>query len=244
MRRLSLFLMALVGLPVAWGLGEALLRGLAADVAEGPLLTSGRLWFLGGAAAMALLYVWKGRALMIVYVFAHEMTHALAGLLSFARVHRVSVRETGGFVELSKTNLAIVLAPYCVPLYLLFAVGARALTAWLWPGVLPEGPWLGLFGALTLFHALYTLGALLSMAQPDIREYGRLFSYWLILCVNLFFASVALTFAGRVGAFAQGRRMVSATAHAYVAVGRAAVALWPGHGRAAPSRAPRRSPSP
>ena len=221
MRRVLLFLLAVLGLPLAWGLGEALLRGLAADVAEGPLLTSGRLWFLGGAVAMTLLYAWKGRALMVAYVFAHEMTHAVVGLLCLARVHRVSVRETGGFVELSKQNLAIVLAPYCVPFYLLLAVAARALTAWLWPGALPDGPWLGLFGVLTLFHALYTLDALISVAQPDIREYGRLFSYWLIVCVNLFFASVALTFAGRVGAFAQGRRILSSTAHAYAA-------LWTG----------------
>ncbi len=242
MRRLTLFLLAVLGLPCAWGLAEALLQGLAADVAGGPLLTSGRLWFLGGAAAMTALYAWKGRALMLVYVFAHEMTHALVGLLFLARVHRVSVRETGGFVELSKTNLAIVLAPYCVPLYLLAAVGLRALTAWLWPGALPEGPWQGLFGALTLFHVLYTLSALLSVAQPDIREYGRLFSYWLILCVNLFFASAALTFAGRVGAFAQGRRMVSATFRAYGAVGRAGRAALPERA-APPPAAPRQLPS-
>lgn len=227
MRRFLLCLLALLGLPLAWGLGEALLQGVAADMAEGPLLTPGRLWFLGGAVAMTALYAWKGRALMVVYVFAHEMTHALVGLLCFARVHRVSVRETGGFVELSKHNLAIVLSPYCVPLYLLLAVALRALTAWLWPGALPEGPWFGVFGALTLFHVLYTLSALLSVAQPDIREYGRLFSYWLILCVNLFFASVALTFAGHVGAFAQGRRIAAATARAYVAVAHTAVALWP-----------------
>ena len=227
MRRFLLLLLAVVGLPMIWGLAVALLQGFAADVAGGPLLSSGRLWFLGGAVAMTALYAWKGRALMVVYVFAHEMTHALAGLLFLSRIHRVSVRETGGFVELSKSNLVIVLAPYCVPLYLLVAVGMRALTAWLWPGALPEGPWLGLFGALTLFHVLYTLSALLSVAQPDVREYGWLFSYWLILCVNLFFASVALTFAGRVGAYAQGRRMVSETLRAYEVVGRAFQAVLP-----------------
>ena len=227
MRRFLLLLLAVVGLPMIWGLAVALLQGFAADVAGGPLLSSERLWFLGGAVAMTALYAWKGRALMVVYVFAHEMTHALAGLLFLSRIHRVSVRETGGFVELSKSNLVIVLAPYCVPLYLLVAVGARALTAWLWPGALPEGPWLGLFGALTLFHVLYTLSALLSVVQPDVREYGWLFSYWLILCVNLFFASVALTFAGRVGAYAQGRRMVSETLRAYEAVGRAFQAALP-----------------
>lgn len=227
MRRFLLLLLAVVGLPMIWGLAVALLQGFAADVAGGPLLSSGRLWFLGGAVAMTALYAWKGRALMVVYVFAHEMTHALAGLLFLSRIHRVSVRETGGFVELSKSNLVIVLAPYCVPLYLLVAVGMRALTAWLWPGALPEGPWLGLFGALTLFHVLYTLSALLSVAQPDVREYGWLFSYWLILCVNLFFASVALTFAGRVGAYAQGRRMISETFRAYETVGRAFQAVLP-----------------
>ncbi len=227
MIRLLLFLCALLGLPLIWGLGEALLLGLAADVTAGTLLAPGRLWFLGGAVAMTALYCWKGRACMVVYIFAHEMTHALVGLFCLARVHRVSVQETGGFVELNKSNLLIVLAPYCVPFYLLLAVGLRFVLAWLWPGMLPDEPWFGLFGALTLFHVLYTLSALLSMAQPDIREYGRLFSYWFILCVNLFFASVALTFAGRVGAFAQGKRILSATISSYTAVGHAVRAVWP-----------------
>ncbi len=215
MRRAGLFLLALAGLPLLWALGETLLRGLAADLVGGPLITPERIWFCGGALGMVALYLWKGHALMVIYVFAHEMTHALAGILCLARIHRVSVRETGGFVELSKSNLFITLAPYCVPFYLLIAVGLRALTAWLWPGVIPEEPWHGLFGVLTLFHILYTIGALLTAGQPDLHEYGVLFSCWLILCVNLFCASVALTLAGRVPPRDQAYRLTACTIRTY-----------------------------
>ncbi len=220
-KRFALMVLGLAGLPLAWGLARAFWDGLVAGMLGEDWLTPGRLAFAAGAAAMTALYLWKGRALAIAYVFAHEMTHAAVGLLFLARVHRVSVGETGGFVELSKSNLAITLAPYCVPFYLLVALGLCALTAWLWPGAVPFWAWAAVFGALTLFHVLYTFDTLWSTAQPDVREYGRLFSYWLIVSVNLLFASLALTLSGQTGAAAQGRRIVRRTAEAYAAAGHA-----------------------
>ena len=169
---------------------------------------------------MVLLYAWKGKELLITYIFAHEMTHAFVGLLFFAHIHRVSVKETGGFVELNKTNLVIVLAPYCAPFYLLLAAVLRAACVLLIPGIIPENAWMFLFGLLAAFHLLYTLSALLSIAQPDIQLYGRLFSYWLILCVNLFFASLALTATGRVEPQVQGKQMLASSLNAYSVVGR------------------------
>ncbi len=223
MRRFLLFLVAAAGLPLAWALGRAFLEGAASGLtAAGPLLTPGRTGFLAGALGMFLLYVWKGRAMGVTYVFAHEMTHAVAGLLCLARVHRVSVRETGGFVELSKSNLFITLAPYCVPFYLLLALGLFAAVDWLWPGATPFWAWAALFGACAAFHALYTLDALLSVSQPDVREYGRFFSYWLIVTVNLFFASVALVASGQTGAFEQTGRALRRTVGAYAGAWRAA----------------------
>ena len=221
MRRFALMLVGLAGLPLAWGLARAFWDGLVAGMLGEGWLTPGKIGFASGAAAMTALYLWKGRALSIVYVFAHEMTHAVVGLLFLARVHRVSVGETGGFVELSKSNLAITLAPYCVPFYLLIALGVCALTTWLWPGAVPFWAWAAAFGALTFFHVLYTFDTLLSVAQPDVREYGRLFSYWLIVTVNLLFASLALTLSGQTGAAAQGRRVAQRTAEAYAATGHA-----------------------
>lgn len=217
MKKALLFLLALAGLPFAWACARALLESLAAGLTGDAFLAPGCIAFFSGAAAMAALYFWKGRALSVVYVFAHEMTHALVGLCFLARVHRVSVRATGGFVELSKCNLAITLAPYCVPFYLLLALLLRLLVGLLWPHQ-PLWPWAALFGAAAAFHLLYTIDALVTVAQPDVRAYGSLFSYWLILVVNLLFALLALVAVGHVGPRAQAHALRAHTVEAYAAV--------------------------
>lgn len=212
------FLLALLGLPFLWALGATLLEGLATLSIEGQVFTASRTAFLLGAVAMVALYAWKGRALMITYVFAHEMTHAVAGLCFLARVHRMSVRESGGFVELSKDNWVITLAPYCVPFYLLIALGICALTTWLFPDAIPFPCWAFLFGMLTLFHILYTASTLFSVAQPDAREYGRFFSYWVILVANLFAGILALSLTGLIPPATQASTLLRRTTHAYTSL--------------------------
>src|ERR1035437_2598293 len=51
------------------------------------------------------------------YVFGHELTHALAGILCGAKVKNFNVAATGGSVCLTKTNIWIALSPYFVPIY-------------------------------------------------------------------------------------------------------------------------------
>ena len=218
MKRALLAGLALAGLPLAWGLGDAFWRGLVAGSVSGALVTPGRVWFFGGALAMTLLYFWKGqsRGMQLVYVFGHEMTHALFCLLSRARIYRIRISSREGFVEHSGHNIAITLSPYCFPLYLLAASGICALTQWLAPGYVPEALWAGVFGALLFFHILSTLDALLSVAQPDVAAYGRFFSYWLILCLNLLFGSGVLICAGHVGWRQQAHFVANASCDAYV----------------------------
>lgn len=225
MKRALLFLLALGGLPLIGAFGWAFVEGLARGTFDAPLYTPGRAAFAGGCAAMFGLYLWKGRALQVVYIFAHEMTHALAGLLCLARVHRVSVRQTGGFVSLDKQNCFIALAPYCLPLYLLVAVSLAGACTLLWPEAVPNECWYALFGLCAAFHVLYTFDALCTVSQPDVHLYGRFFSYWLILLVNLFFASAALVLSGEVPARTQGALLLTHSAHSYRLVGRGAYAL-------------------
>lgn len=190
MKRFALFLIGLVGLPLIWSLayGVILLAGGGLD----GLFTARSLWFCAGCALMVALYLPFGRALMSVYVFAHEMTHALAGLLCLAKIHEMRVGRGGGHVILSKSNVFIVLAPYCVPFYFMLLVLIRWGAEALFPDAVPGWIWNLLQGVTLAFHVLYTGDALLGTGQPDVRVYGRLFSYWLILCVNLFLLLVAL----------------------------------------------------
>jgi hypothetical protein len=216
MKKIILFLFALLGLPLVWVLVKSLLEALAFEAVEGDFLTAGRIAFAVGCVVMTVLYAWKGQAWQILYIFAHEMTHALVGVLFFARIHKVSVKMTGGFVQLSKSNLLITLAPYCVPFYLLMVVIFYGIVQWFVPGILPFWVWAFLFGVTTAFHVWYTANALLSVSQPDTHEYGRFFSWWFIVMMNLFFATLAIVITSPKNTLrAQGKRWAETTRAVY-----------------------------
>lgn len=216
MKRLLLFCLAIVGAPLVWVFGYCFLKTLAVDLLDAPFWTYYRTCFISGCVVMFGLYATLGRRFSVLYVFAHEMTHAIVGLLCFARIHCMSIRETGGLVQLSKTNLAITLSPYCVPFYLLIGIGCYGLQQLLVPDLIPFSVWSFLFGMATVFHVCFTADALLSVSQPDTHEYGRLFSWWLILVTNLFFALVALTVTSpRYTLLKQGVQVVQETYSTY-----------------------------
>jgi hypothetical protein len=118
------------------------------------------------------------------YVLAHELTHALWGLLMGARVGKMKVKRDGGSVELSKTNFVITLAPYFFPLYTVIVI-----LAYLGLGLvidLSSVRWLGLglVGFTWSFHLTFTI-AMLSQHQSDVHYNGRIFSYSIVYLFNV-----------------------------------------------------------
>lgn len=135
-----------------------------------------------GAVAYLLLH-FIFRKPMTVYVFGHELTHAVAALLSGYKVKSLFVSEKGGEVELSDSNVLVALAPYCVPLYtagVLLAYGlVRHYAALAAPPL-----WVGFGIGLTLaFHVALTSHSLLQ-DQPDLRHGGTFFSLVMIVLCN------------------------------------------------------------
>lgn len=219
MRRFGLMMLAILGVPLVWVLGRCFLGTLVLDTLDAPFFSASRIAFFAGCLLMTALYAWRGSSFTILYVFAHEMTHALAGLLCFAKIHKINIQRSGGFVQLSKSNLVITLAPYCLPFYLLCGVVLYGLVQYLWPDVLPFPLWSGVFGVLTAFHVLFTFDALLSVSQPDTHEYGRFFSWWFILVTNLFFALLAVTATSpKMNLRQQTAQVAATTRDAYAAV--------------------------
>ncbi len=199
MQKFVLFVLAFCGLPLVWALFWTLMEGLAIGLTKEAWLAPNPIGFCGGALLMGLLYLWQRQRLNIVYVFAHESTHALVGLCCLAKIHEFKVSDGGGHVQLSKSNLLITLSPYCVPLFLLLSTLLHALLNLFFPDLLPAYIWCGIFGFFTFFHILFTLDALITVSQPDTHVYGRFFSYWFILCANLFFALLAIYIIDLVG---------------------------------------------
>lgn len=150
-------------------------------------------WRLGlGFAAGVLVDRILLRRIPGIATFEHEMTHALAALMFFRRIHRFSVtRDRGGYVEHSGgfggllADDFIGLAPYVLPTFMVLSVLVRP---WLDPrSLLAFDVWLGFtFG----FHTCSTIretihnwrpGAIRPGGAPkdvpsDIEKRGRLFS--------------------------------------------------------------------
>lgn len=142
-----------------------------------------------GAIVYGVLHLLFRRP-MTVYVFGHELTHAAAALLSGYKVKSLFVSEKGGEVQLSNSNVAVALAPYCWPLYTTIVLLAHGLIQH-YADLATPPVWVGFGVGLTLaFHVALTLHAL-RQDQPDLLHGGRFFSWIAIgFCNGLFLVAV------------------------------------------------------
>ena len=186
------FLRLLAGValwPAVWGAGCAVAAVFPAAGARGSVEPVA--WAGGGFILFGVLWVAGARPVR-AYVLAHELAHAAAGILCGAKVGRMKVGGNGGYVQLSKSNMFITLAPYFTPLYMILAALASIAVRHA-AGALPCPPaWIAAAGFLWSFHCFFTFDALL-VRQPDIQEYGRVFSWTLIALANA--ATLALSLA-------------------------------------------------
>jgi Peptidase M50B-like len=144
--------------------------------------------FLAGAACWCVIFFLLPKP-MWIYVFGHELTHALWTWLFGGRVKKMKVTSKGGHVVISKTNFVIALAPYFFPLYAVIVVIVFALghLIWDWNKYLV---FFHLFvGTAYAFHLTLTFHTLQTQ-QSDITSQGYLFSAVVIflgnVCVLLF----------------------------------------------------------
>ena len=111
------FIIALLLLPVCAGAAMALWQVLCAsgraDVVWVPLLA--------GAACWGVVFLLLPKP-MWIYVFGHELTHALWTWIFGGQVKKMKVSSDGGHVVISKSNFVIALAPYFFPLYAVLVI--------------------------------------------------------------------------------------------------------------------------
>src|SRR5258708_2996266 len=105
-------IIAILLLPVCAGAGVALWRVLKAGG------NADTIWVpaASGAACWLAIYLLLPKP-MWVYVFGHELTHALWTWAMGGRVKKFKASASGGHVVVTKTNFAIALAPYFFPLF-------------------------------------------------------------------------------------------------------------------------------
>jgi hypothetical protein len=153
---------------------------------------------LSGAACWLTIYLLLPKP-MLLYVFGHELTHALWTWLLGGRVKKFKASSRGGHVVVTKHNFIIALAPYFFPVYaILVALAFLAGHAiWNWQHYLV---WFHLLlGAAYGFHLTLTWH-ILKHSQTDITEQGYLFSGVVIFLGNIGVLLVAIPLlAAKVG---------------------------------------------
>jgi len=166
-------------------------------------------WFFALGAVLWIISFFGLRRPVLIYVFGHELTHALWVWAMGGRVSKFAVSSDGGHIVTNKHNFWIALAPYFFPLYsilVIIAFGAAGLIY----DVTPYHRWLyGLIGATWAFHITFTLW-MIPKGQTDLSYHGTFFSLTVIYLMNLLVLTIFLMVASPVS---HGVRLV--TPHAF-----------------------------
>ena len=151
------------------------------------LSTVQSLVLLGGATAYLFVHFLL-RKPERMYLWAHEFTHLLVAKLFLRHVHGFHITSrSGGKVVIDRTNVAIDLAPYSVPLYNLVALLPVTLVA----GGTPHARKIYLGAAAFLFamHLCFSAEGFVD-AQPDVRRSGRIFSLAVVLLMLMLWTPI------------------------------------------------------
>jgi hypothetical protein len=172
-------LIAVVLLPICYGAAVALWKVIrvsgSADTTWVPMLA--------GAVCWLVIYMLLPKP-MWVYVFGHELTHALWTWLCGGQVRKFKATSDGGHVIVSKSNFLIALAPYFFPLYAVLVMAVFFAGHWIWNWRHYLAWFHLLLGAAYAFHVTLTWHVL-QTRQTDITQQGYLFSAVIIFLGNI-----------------------------------------------------------
>jgi len=195
------FVVALFLLPFCAVLTQTFFTVFARATVQERLWAGEEFWFFSLGAILWLIAFFFLPRPMLVYVFGHELTHALWVLLMGGRVSRFRVGSDGGHIVTDRTNFWIALAPYFFPLYSIIVIAIYGIVS-LFYNVQPYGRILyGLIGATWAFHFSFTCW-MIPKKQTDLTDHGTFFSLVIIYLMNLILLSVLLVLASSQISFA------------------------------------------
>ncbi|HEY2142840.1 MAG TPA: hypothetical protein VGH06_00680 [Candidatus Udaeobacter sp.] len=188
------FVFAIFLLPACTILSQTFFTVFARATVTQRLWAGEEFWFFSlGAVLWLIAFVGLPRP-VVIYVFGHELTHALWVLLMGGRVTRFRVGRDGGHVVTDRNNFWIALAPYFFPLYSILAIATYGLLS-LFLDTQPYGRLLyAVIGATWAFHFTFTCW-MIPKNQTDLSDQGTFFSLVVIYLMNLMLLSVMLILA-------------------------------------------------
>ena len=192
---MRVFLYSAIGIPLLIA-DAVLLWRLPTRMASRLTASQGLILLFGGIAYLCLHFLLRKPERM--YLWGHEFTHLLAAKLFLRHVHGFHITSrSGGKVVIDRTNVAIDLAPYAVPLYNVVALLPVTLVA----GGFPSARMTYLCAAAFLFamHLCFSAEGFID-SQPDVRRSGRIFSLAIVLLLLMLWTPI-LTAPGTQGGF-------------------------------------------
>ena len=205
------FVVGLFLLPICAVLTRTFFTAFARATVAQRIWAGEEFWFFSLGAILWLIAFFGLPRPMLIYVFGHELTHALWVLLMGGRVSRFRVGRDGGHIVTDRNNFLIALAPYFFPIYSLLVIGVYGLLS-LFANLQPYGRLLyGLIGATWAFHFTFTCW-MIPKKQTDLTDQGTFFSLVVIYVMNLMLLSVMLVLASPQITFASFGRDVLANA--------------------------------
>ena len=196
------FIIAIFLLPICAVLTQTFFTAFARATIAQRLWTAEEFWFFSLGAVLWFIAFFGLPRPVILYVFGHELTHALWVWLMGGRVTRFRVGRQGGHIVTDRTNFWIALAPYFFPLYSILAIALYGVLS-LFMNVRPYGQLLyAIIGVTWAFQFTFTCWMILKN-QSDLSDHGTFFSLVVIYLMNLvlltvmlILASPQITFAG------------------------------------------------
>jgi hypothetical protein len=196
------FVVALFLLPICAILSQTFFTSFARAAVAERLWAGEEFWFFSLGAVLWLITFFGLPRPLLIYVFGHELTHALWVWLMGGRVSRFKVGREGGHILTDKNNFLIALAPYFFPLYSILVIALYGALS-LFVDLQPYGRLLyALVGATWAFHLTFTCW-MIPKNQSDLSDNGTFFSLVVIYLINLLLlgamliiASPHITFAG------------------------------------------------
>ena len=195
------FILAFFLMPVCAILTQTFFTAFARATVAQHLWAAAPFWFFSlGAVLWLITFIGLPRPI-VLYVFGHELTHAIWVWLMGGRVSRFRVGRDGGHILTNRTNFWIALAPYFFPFYSILAIAIYGVLS-IFYNMQPYGRVLyAVIGATWAFHLTFTCW-MIPKSQSDLRDHGTFFSLVVIylmnlalLCVMLVIASPHITFA-------------------------------------------------
>jgi len=181
-------------LPICAILTQTFFTAFARATVTQRLWAGEEFWFFSLGAVLWVIAFFGLPRPIVIYVFGHELTHALWVWMMGGRVSRFRVSSEGGHVITSKANFWIALAPYFFPLYSILAIAVYGALN-LFVNMQPYGQLLyAVVGATWAFHFTFTCWMILKN-QTDLSDQGTFFSLVVIYLMNVLLLSMMLILA-------------------------------------------------